>query len=810
VRDFNDPLTYTVTAENGDNQVWTVNVTVAANQAPIANNDIIGVELGETVRISVIDNDSDADNPNSDLVISGVLGVQPENAGSFAIEGQEIVFTSSGDYTGDATFGYTINDGNVGNNASATVTVTIATQPNTTPTAADFSVTFGQDSTNNTIDLSTHINDGDEDALTVSVTSGPTNGTATVSGNTIVYTPNSGYNGADTIGYTVNDGNGGTATATVSVTVTPAPNTIPTAADFFVTFGQDSTNNNIDLSPNINDGDGDALTVSVTSGPTNGTATVSGNTIVYTPNSGYNGADAIGYTVNDGNGGTATATVSVTVTPAPNTTPTAADFSVTFGQDSTNNTIDLSTHINDGDEDALTVSVTSGPANGTATVSGNTIVYTPNSGYNGADTIGYTVNDGNGGTATATVSVTVTPAPNTIPTAADFFVTFGQDSTNNNIDLSPNINDGDGDALTVSVTSGPANGTATVSGNTIVYTPNSGYNGADTIGYTVNDGNGGTATATVSVTVNPVANLTPVAVDDTFTVSEAGNLNRLILTNDTDDENNDLTVNWVGGSTANVGQAVGGSDGGLFTITAGGSLNFNTNNDFNGLTDGENQTTTIQYRITDGNSNSNTATVTVTVTGMDDPNNEPTVDAGNNITITLPENLVTLDGTATDSDGTIASYSWTEETGDLTIIANPLASNTTVTGFSEGVYEFRLTVVDDDGASNYDTVLVTVNAAPLTSFDSLTGLYTAPPGSTVVINMDTVDYEHSGTGSVILQAHTLSERAGVRLLSLGYSYNENTSTDDVQDYGGFLMPASGEVYFYARQTNTGNENPFTN
>ncbi|WP_415669115.1 PKD domain-containing protein, partial [Zobellia roscoffensis] len=135
IQDFSSPVTYTVTAENTDERVWTVNVTVTENQAPIANDDTTAVELGETVRINVIDNDSDVDNPNSDLVISGVLGVQPENAGSFTIDGQEIVFTSSGDYTGDATFGYTINDGNPGNDDSATVTVTIAPQANVAPVA---------------------------------------------------------------------------------------------------------------------------------------------------------------------------------------------------------------------------------------------------------------------------------------------------------------------------------------------------------------------------------------------------------------------------------------------------------------------------------------------------------------------------------------------------------------------------------------------------------------------------------------------------------------------------------------------------
>ncbi|MGS0524796.1 Ig-like domain-containing protein [Zobellia nedashkovskayae] len=125
-----------------------------------------------------------------------------------------------------------------------------------------------------------------------------------------------------------------------------------------------------------------------------------------------------------------------------------------------------------------------------------------------------------------------------------------------------------------------------------------------------------------AITINPINN-NPVAADDDYTVAETGNLNVFILTNDTDDENNDLTVIRVNGSQANVGQAVSGSAGGLFTITGGGNLTFDTNNAFDDLNNGENRTTTISYGITDGDSNSNIATVTVTVTGVDDINNAP-------------------------------------------------------------------------------------------------------------------------------------------------------------------------------------------
>ncbi|MGS0528289.1 PKD domain-containing protein [Zobellia nedashkovskayae] len=170
------------------------------------------------------------------------------------------------------------------------------------------------------------------------------------------------------------------------------------------------------------------------------------------------------------------------------------------------------------------------------------------------------------------------------------------------------VNIGPGDPVATISSPGFAQSTATMN------TP-----GTYTFQLMVTDNQDATDTDTVTITVNEAQNIAPVAVDDNFSVDEAGNLNVLILTNDTDNEGDDLTVNWVGGSPANVGQTIGGSDGGLFTITAGGNLTFDTNGEFDSLNNGDSQTTTVEYRATDGNANSNTATVTVTVTGVYDP-----------------------------------------------------------------------------------------------------------------------------------------------------------------------------------------------
>src|SRR6476661_8891420 len=52
-------------------------------------------------------------------------------------------------------------------------------------------------------------------------------------------------------------------------------------------------------------------------------------------------------------------------------------------------------------------------------------------------------------------------------------------------------------------------------------------------------------------------------------------------------------------------------------------------------------------------------------------NQAPTVNAGADQTITLPTNSVTVTGTATDADGSIASYQWSQVSGPSTAtIAN--------------------------------------------------------------------------------------------------------------------------------------------
>lgn len=69
----------------------------------------------------------------------------------------------------------------------------------------------------------------------------------------------------------------------------------------------------------------------------------------------------------------------------------------------------------------------------------------------------------------------------------------------------------------------------------------------------------------------------------------------------------------------------------------------------------------------------------------------------------------TLSGSGTDVDGTITGYSWKKISGPAGgIITSPNSAATTITTLQAGVYQYELTVTDNQGATGADTVQITV------------------------------------------------------------------------------------------------------
>jgi len=110
---------------------------------------------------------------------------------------------------------------------------------------------------------------------------------------------------------------------------------------------------------------------------------------------------------------------------------------------------------------------------------------------------------------------------NTAPVAQDDSARGDTDTTLSGFVLD-NDSDTDGDALTVTLVSDVANGVLVLNEDgTFTYTPQAGFVGTDSFTYAVSDGRGGADEATVTLTVDPVAEA-PQALGDVF--AETGTL----------------------------------------------------------------------------------------------------------------------------------------------------------------------------------------------------------------------------------------------------------------------------------------------
>lgn len=207
------------------------------------------------------------------------------------------------------------------------------------------------------------------------------------------------------------------------------------------------------------------------------------------------------------------------------------------------------------------------------------------------------------------------------------------------------------------------------------------------------DGGGLTAQDDVTIVVT-LANTAPVVTvtDATITLPSAGAMTSATV-------------------TATVTDAQGNLDTQVWTQISGpiaATINQGTNT-FSGLTAG-----IYVFRLTATDTGGLVGSDDSTVTILAPANNPPTVDAGTDQTFTGA--VTTLNGTATDSDGTITSIVWHQLSGPSGgySITNPNQLVTQVTNIKQGTHVFRLTVTDDSGNSASDTVTLNVTSNPLT------------------------------------------------------------------------------------------------
>jgi gliding motility-associated-like protein len=505
-------------------------------------------------------------------------------------------------------------------------------------------------------------------------------GTLNINGaGALIFTPVANYHGSvPLITYTADDGSG-SATASITITINAVDDVLVAVDDSYTMTEDGSLSNNV-VSNDI-DVDDDGLTVTqftvsgsgtIAAGNTGivtgvGSLIINANgSFVFTPNLNYNNLSPVfvaTYTISDGTT-TDQATISIQVTPV-NDNPvggndTGADAFTTLEDTPIQLSDNANVLDNDTDPDGGALRVTQFVWNGithtvgagsstTASISNvgsvtihsnGDLEFVPVLNFNGnVPLITYTISNTNLGTATAQARIVVTPANDT-PVAVDDSFTTTEDATLNNSVLS-NDTDVDGNNLTVTqfvvsgsgtVTAGNAGiitgvGSLTINTDgTVTFIPSANYNNVNPVlvaTYTITDGTV-TDEATVSIRVTPV-NDTPNGASETgtdsFVTQEEDPIelseNANVLANDTDPENNTLsvtefTVNGInytitpGSSNTATLEAIG-----TITLHSNGALEFVPAENFFG------NVPAIIYTVSDGTAPT-TATAQIVVTGVND------------------------------------------------------------------------------------------------------------------------------------------------------------------------------------------------
>jgi rhodanese-related sulfurtransferase len=214
----------------------------------------------------------------------------------------------------------------------------------------------------------------------------------------------------------------------------------------------------------------------------------------------------------------------------------------------------------------------------------------------------------------------------------------------------------------------------------------------------------------------------------------------------------------------------------------------------------------VIYELTVSDNGGLTDTDTVRIYVEEGANNSPTADAGNNQAVTEGA-TVTLDGSgSTDSDGTIASREWTQTAGPAVQLSNKSAVKPTFTApdvTTSTAITFSLTVTDDDGAADSDTVTVTVNdtgAVPVDPPSAPTGV--AATDGTPSNKIQVTWKAASGAASYDIYRADMPAWAGASPARIATSVS-GLSYDDT------AAAAGSRYYYWVKSRNAGGVSKFS-
>ncbi|MCX7928057.1 MAG: Ig-like domain-containing protein, partial [Patescibacteria group bacterium] len=344
---------------------------------------------------------------------------------------------------------------------------------------------------------------------------------------------------------------------------------------------------------------------------------------------------------------------------------------------------------------------------------------------------------------------------NTPPIANDDNVETNED-TPVTISVLNNDTDPDGNNLTVTNVANVSGGTVSINSNsTINFVPQLNFNGIAQFTYTISDGQGGTDSANVNIAVLPV-NDAPNAINDSATTVKNSPITINVLTNDTDIENDTLSVFSV--TNPSNGQAV---------INQDNTITYTPNNSYVG-------SDSFNYTITDGNGGFGTATVSITINNI---NQAPV--ANSDFITTNEDTQVVINVLANDFDPDGDSLT-------ISIFQQPLNGTAVVNQMNRVVYtpnmnyngndSFIYQVSDGQNGFASATVSLTitpVNDPPIANNQSITTQQNTP----VNVNLSATDVDNNTLTFTIIASPRNGSLTG-SAPNLTYTPNNNFSGND--------------------------------
>ncbi len=510
----NCPVIYNPDQQDGDGD-GKGDACSGTGAAPIANDDVYTTPAGVTLQIAapgVLANDSDAE---GDHLTAVLFDPPPTGNLTFSATGGFVYEPKPGE-VGPTSFTYRVTDGN-SVSQSAIVQIVVAPKGGgMAPVAIDDSYTT---SAGVAIQIAApgvlgNDYDAEGDAISASIVNSTAFGTLSLSSDgSFVYVPDAGYEGPDSFGYQITDGNQMSVAAKVTIDVGPkGTGAAPIVNDdvFVAPAGMPLVIGAPGILANDFDPEGDLTSVVPESSPSAGSLTLStSGAFTYMPAPGFSGTDSFTYRATDGHSNSSIATVYITISSVGSgSAPVAVADAYTTLAGTTLSIASPGVLANDSDaeSDAMSAVIIDLPANGGATLSSNgAFVYVPQAGYSGPDSFTYRVTDGNLFSAPAKVNLTVVPqGTGAAPVAInDSYATpAGASLSISGPGVLANDSDAEGDAMTAIAKTQPAHGSVILSSDgAFVYVPDAGYNGPDSFQYQASDGHALSNVASVQLTV---------------------------------------------------------------------------------------------------------------------------------------------------------------------------------------------------------------------------------------------------------------------------------------------------------------------